>query len=45
MYLNAQMFRPRPVMEALDQAMEVLFPYTEFHNISSACFLDSLRAS
>lgn len=39
MYLNAQLFKPRPVMEALDQAMEVLFPYTEFHDISFGLFL------
>jgi hypothetical protein len=26
-------------MEALDQAMEALFPYTEFHDISFGLFL------
>ena len=30
-YLDTQLFKPRPVMEALDLAMEVLFPLTEFH--------------
>jgi hypothetical protein len=38
-YLDAQLFKPRPVMEALDLAMEVLFPFTEFHKISFELFL------
>jgi hypothetical protein len=38
-YLDAQLFKPRPVMEALDLAMEVLFPFTEFHKTSLELFL------
>ena len=38
-YLDAQLFKPRPVMEALDEAMEVLFPMTDFHKTSFALFL------
>lgn len=38
-YLDAQLFKPRPVMEALDEAMEVLFPLTDFHKASFALFL------
>jgi len=38
-YLDAQLFKPRPVMEALDLAMEVLFPYTDFHRASFEMFL------
>jgi hypothetical protein len=38
-YLDGQLFKPRPVMEALDQAMEVLFAYTEFHEVSFNLFL------
>ena len=38
-YLDAQLFKPRPVMEALDLAMEVLFPFTEFHKTSFELFL------
>ena len=38
-YLDAQLFKPRPVMEALDEAMEVLFPFTEFHRTSFELFL------
>jgi hypothetical protein len=38
-YLDAQLFKPRPVMEALDLAMEVLFPYTDFHKASFGLFL------
>jgi hypothetical protein len=38
-YLDAQLFKPRPVMEALDLAMEVLFPYTDFHKASFEMFL------
>ena len=29
-YFESQLIKPRPVMEALDLAMEVLFPYTSF---------------
>src|SRR5215212_11128637 len=38
-HLDAQLFKPRPVMEALDLAMEVLFPFTEFHKASFDLFL------
>jgi len=38
-YLDAQLFKPGPVMEALDLAMEVLFPYTDFHKASFDLFL------
>ena len=38
-YLDAQVFKPRPVMEALDLAMEVLFPLTAFHKVSFDLFL------
>lgn len=37
--LDAQLFKPRPVMEALDVAMRVLFPYTDFHEASFEMFL------
>jgi len=36
--LDAQLFKPQPVMEALDRAMEVLFPYTDFHEVSFDLF-------
>ena len=38
-YLDAQLFKPHPVMEALDLAMEVLFLYTDFHKASFDLFL------
>jgi hypothetical protein len=38
-YLDAQPFKPRPVMEALDLAMEVLFPFTAFQKVSFDLFL------
>ena len=38
-YLDGQLFKPRPVMEALDEAMEVLFALTEFHDVSFNLFL------
>jgi hypothetical protein len=38
-YLDTQLFKPRPVMEALDEAMEVLFGYTEFHEVGLNLFL------
>ena len=38
-YLDSQLFKPRPVMEALDEAMEVLFAYTEFHDVGFNLFL------
>jgi hypothetical protein len=37
--LDTQLFKPRPVMEALDLAMEVLFPLTQFHDVSFNLFL------
>lgn len=39
LYLDAQLIKPRPVMESLDLAMEVLFPYTDFHKASFNLFL------
>ncbi len=38
-YLDTQLFWPRPVMEALDDAMTVLFGLTEFHDVSFNLFL------
>ena len=38
-YLDTQLFKPQPVMEALDLAMEVLFPLTEFHKATFELFL------
>ena len=38
-YLDSQLFKPRPVMEALDLAMEVLFPFTAFQKVSFDLFL------
>ena len=38
-YLDTQLFKPRPVMEALDDAMTVLFGLTEFHDVSFNLFL------
>ena len=38
-HLDEQLFKPRPVMEALDLAMEVLFPLTDFHKASFDLFL------
>jgi hypothetical protein len=38
-YLDGQLFKPRPVMETLDEAMEVLFELTEFHDVSFNLFL------
>lgn len=38
-YLDSQLFKPRPVMETLDEAMEVLFALTEFHDVSLNLFL------
>src|SRR5689334_14613102 len=37
--LDAQLFKPRPVMDALELAMEVLFPLTQFHDASFNLFL------
>ena len=38
-YLDAQLFKPRPVMEALDDAMTVLFALTQFHDVGFNLFL------
>src|SRR5678815_2774831 len=38
-YLDRQLIKPRPVMEALDDAMTVLFALTEFHDVSFNLFL------
>src|SRR5689334_3836374 len=38
-HLDAQLIKPRPIMDALDQAMEVLFPLTQFHDVSFNLFL------
>ena len=37
--LNGLLFKSRPVMETLDLAMEVLFPFTDFHKTSFDLFL------
>ena len=38
-HLDTQLIKPRPVKDALDQAMEVLFPLTQFHDVSFNLFL------
>src|ERR1051326_119838 len=38
-YLDGLLIKPRPVMEALDEAMAVLFALTEFHDVSFNLFL------
>lgn len=38
-HLDTELFKPRPVMDALDLALEVLFPYTPFHNASFDLFI------
>jgi len=38
-YLDAQTIKARPAIEALDLAMEMLFPYTEFHEVSFDLFV------
>jgi len=38
-YLDSQLIKPRPVMEALDEAMDVLFGLTEFHDMGFNLFL------
>jgi hypothetical protein len=38
-YLDARLLKPRPVIEALDLAMEVLFPFTAFQKASFDLFL------
>ena len=37
--LNGLLLKSRPVMETLELAMEVLFPYTDFHKASFDLFL------
>jgi hypothetical protein len=37
--LDSQLIKCRPVMEALDAALETLFPYTAFHRGSFDLFL------
>ena len=37
--LDSLLIKSRPVMEALDLAMEVLFPFTEFHKASFDLFI------
>src|SRR3954469_5811127 len=38
-YLDGQLIKSRQVIEALDLAMEVLFPFTEFHETSLNLFI------
>ena len=38
-YLDGLLIKPRPVMEALDEAMTVLFALTEFHDVGFNLFL------
>ena len=44
-YLDSQLFKPRPVMDALDEAMQVLFALTEFHDVSFNLFFSSRRGN
>jgi hypothetical protein len=37
--LDGLLIKSRPVMEALDLGLEVLFPYTEFHKASFGLFI------
>jgi hypothetical protein len=37
--LDSLLIKSRPVMESLDLAMEVLFPFTSFHEASFDLFL------
>lgn len=39
MHLEGQLFKCPHVIEALDEAMEVLFPYTDFHSTSFDLFV------
>ncbi len=43
--LDSQMIKCRPAMEALDAALETLFPYTAFHRGSFDLFLRYVDAS
>ena len=38
-YLDSQLIKSQQVMEALDLAMEVVFPFTSFHDASFDLFL------
>lgn len=38
-YLDGQLFKPQPVMEALDDAMVVLFAFDRVHEVSFNLFL------
>jgi hypothetical protein len=38
-YLDRQLIKPRPIMEALDDAMTVLFAMTQFHDVGFNLFL------
>ena len=38
-HLNAQAIKARPAIEALDLALEVLFPFTSFHDASFDLFI------
>jgi|SRR6185503_18435992 len=37
--LDSLLIKSQPVMESLDDAMEILFPYTSFHDASLDLFL------
>ena len=43
--LDSQLIKCRPVLEALDSALEVLFPYTAFHKGSFDLFLKYVDAN
>ena len=38
-FLEGQLFKSGQAIEALDEAMEVVFPYTEFHQASFGLFV------
>lgn len=38
-HFDSQLIKPRPVLEALDLAMETLFPFTDFHQASFDLFI------
>ncbi|HEY6803475.1 MAG TPA: hypothetical protein VI306_07850 [Pyrinomonadaceae bacterium] len=38
-HLDSQILKSRPVINALDLAMEALFPHTDFHNASFDLFI------
>jgi hypothetical protein len=37
--LDSMLIKSQPVMESLDDALEILFPYTSFHDASLDLFL------